>query len=524
MAIRKSSNSGIPFGNTAGRPASPSTGQPYFNGEVGRLELYTLSSSWQNIVQETPGISSITGSYNESSNSGTFVITGNNFLVGAIAYAIGTNSVEYVATSTTYNSSNQLSATFNNLSAAYEPYDIKILNTSNLSGVYLDAFYINQTPTWSTSAGDLFSGITIYENEVSSSNKTLVASDPEGTALTYSIVSGPSGISIGSSTGILSGTFPSVSADTTYSLVASVTDGSNAINRTFSTTVINDPSLDYLSNLKMWIRGGYNGATSGNITAGSNTFAVPRWGSSSGNLNVASTVARIDSSATNSPCNSASNKWIRDGAIGSTTTLQDDKLMISTIPNSYFWQTLPSDNSIFDASTPNATFSYWMLFENRSEVTSSSQLYTTFHSWQGTNANAILAHDWYTNGTGAIYLQWYRNNALAGSFTPTGIGGSNGGKGVWIHFALVTTSSTTKTYINGLEQANSLTSYNSWLSIGSAQGMNFAGRCDSVSAGSPVNGTTGTGYKQYGDIRYYNAALSSSAISAIYNKTRSSFA
>ena len=41
MAIRKSSNSGIPFGNTASRPASPSVGQPYFNGEVGRLELYS---------------------------------------------------------------------------------------------------------------------------------------------------------------------------------------------------------------------------------------------------------------------------------------------------------------------------------------------------------------------------------------------------------------------------------------------------------------------------------------------------
>ena len=51
--IRTSSLGGIPFGNTSGRPSNPSTGQPYFNGQVGRLELYT-STGWQNIVQETP--------------------------------------------------------------------------------------------------------------------------------------------------------------------------------------------------------------------------------------------------------------------------------------------------------------------------------------------------------------------------------------------------------------------------------------------------------------------------------------
>ena len=41
MAIRKSSVSGTPSGNTANRPASPQVGQTYFNGELGILEIYT---------------------------------------------------------------------------------------------------------------------------------------------------------------------------------------------------------------------------------------------------------------------------------------------------------------------------------------------------------------------------------------------------------------------------------------------------------------------------------------------------
>ena len=57
MAIKKSSSSGIPSGNNAGRPASPGPGQLYSNGEAQRLELYTTGGSWENIVQEVPGVS-----------------------------------------------------------------------------------------------------------------------------------------------------------------------------------------------------------------------------------------------------------------------------------------------------------------------------------------------------------------------------------------------------------------------------------------------------------------------------------
>lgn len=228
MAIRKSGISGIPFGNTSGRPSSPASGQPYFNGEIGRLELYTPTTGWQNIVQETPGVASATGTYNQSAGSGTFTVSGTNFVSGAIAYAIGTNGVEYEATTTTYNSLVQLSVLFSNLLVAHEPYDIKIVNPSNLFGLLPDAFFINDSPVWSTSAGSL--------GTYTGSSIQLAATDDESNTITYSVTSGslPTGVSL-SSSGLISGTASSAG---TFTFTVSASDGVNtAVTRSFSVFV-----------------------------------------------------------------------------------------------------------------------------------------------------------------------------------------------------------------------------------------------------------------------------------------------
>jgi len=54
MAIRKSSVSGTPSGNTANRPASPQVGQTYFNGELGILEIYTSHGWFPTVAPQTP--------------------------------------------------------------------------------------------------------------------------------------------------------------------------------------------------------------------------------------------------------------------------------------------------------------------------------------------------------------------------------------------------------------------------------------------------------------------------------------
>ena len=226
MAIRKSSSSGIPFGLNAGRPANPGYGQLYSNGETARLEIYTQDSGWQNIVQETPGVASVTGHYYQSDASGEFVVSGTNFVSGAIAYAVGTNGVEYQATTTTYNSLVQLTVVFDNLSAAYEPYDVKITNPSNLFGLLPDAFYINEPPVWSTAAGSL--------GTYTGSSIQLSATDDESNSIAYSISSGslPNGLSL-SSSGLISGTISAPAGTYTFTVAAS--DGLNtSVTRSFS--------------------------------------------------------------------------------------------------------------------------------------------------------------------------------------------------------------------------------------------------------------------------------------------------
>ena len=230
--IRTSALGGIPFGTNSQRPISATTGQPYFNGEAGRLELYT-TNGWANIVQEVPGISSVVGQYLESNQSNTIQIYGTNFVSGAIAYATGTNGVEIQASSTAFVSLVQLSATFSGLSSAYEPYDIKVVNPSNLFGILPDGLFINQTPIWSTASGSLG---TTYSGDTFSFS--VAASDPESGAITYASSNKPSWVSLNTSTGALTGTAPTVLTDTSYSFNVTASDGNNtSAARSFSITV-----------------------------------------------------------------------------------------------------------------------------------------------------------------------------------------------------------------------------------------------------------------------------------------------
>ena len=190
--IRTTQLGGIPFGNTAGRPASPETGQPYFNGQLQRLELYTGATyGWQNVVAETPGVTGYSGNIYELTG-GTITITGTNFLTGAGVTLIGNDGTEYVASSVTVSNLTQISATFGPVSGSKEPYDIKVTNPSNLYGVYYDVLSVNDTPIWTTAAGLLGTF-----NEGSSVSISVSATDEENNSLTYSVTSGslPGGLS-----------------------------------------------------------------------------------------------------------------------------------------------------------------------------------------------------------------------------------------------------------------------------------------------------------------------------------------
>ena len=234
MTIRASSIGGIPFGNTSGRPASPGSGQPYFNGELQRLELYTGAQyGWQNIVAETPGVTGYTGTVSETSG-GTITVTGTNFASGATTTLIGSDGTEYIADTTTVNNLTSITAIFNTgINATKEPYDIRVTNPSNLYGVYYDILTVNDKPIWQTASGSLGTVTSLL-----SFSNTVSATDEENNTITYSSPNLPAWLSINSSSGVISGTAPGVVNATTYSFTINASDGINAAqSRSFSVTV-----------------------------------------------------------------------------------------------------------------------------------------------------------------------------------------------------------------------------------------------------------------------------------------------
>ena len=245
MAIKFSdiTGGGIPFGNNAARPASPGIGKLYSNGEEKRLELYT-STGWQNIISETPGIVSISPTFG-SIGSVTLQITGTNFTTGAIASVIGSNDIEIQATSTTINSIVSATASFTGLSYLNDPFDVKVTNTSNLFGLLPNSLNLNQSPVWQTASGSLGT----FAEQVTITLSAFSATDPESSTITYTLTSGsalPSGITLNSSTGVISGTLPDISTDTTYTFIVNASDGVNSVPRSFSITSTYTIPVDYL--------------------------------------------------------------------------------------------------------------------------------------------------------------------------------------------------------------------------------------------------------------------------------------
>ena len=230
-----SSSTGIPYGTTADRPANPELGQPFFNGTSTRLEIYS-TTGWQNIVQETPSVVSVSGTYIEQNQSSTITINGTNFDDNATVVAIGQDSQQVLPDTITVVSLVEISATFSGLAKDNEPYDIKVTNPSNLFGVGVDALQVDDIPVWLVQSGTLGT----YTEEVPMSlTASEYISDEENSPLIFSVISGelPNGLSINSSTGTISGTPTDIIPNTTSFFTLSATDGNNTTTRNFSITI-----------------------------------------------------------------------------------------------------------------------------------------------------------------------------------------------------------------------------------------------------------------------------------------------
>lgn len=227
----------VPVGTSEQRPESPVAGHLRFNTTVGKLEQYD-GTDWA-AIDAPPVVTSVSPSSELASDDPqSIVITGSNFTSTVTVRVIGNDLTEYIPTTVTRNSSGQVTITFAGgdiLTGTNEPYDVKVINSSSLSSTLEDAFNINDIPTWVTSSGSLLTTV-----EGDSVSTTVSATDPESVGITYSVVSGslPSGVSLNTSTGAITGTAPSVASDTTYNFSLGASDGSNTTqSRSFSIAV-----------------------------------------------------------------------------------------------------------------------------------------------------------------------------------------------------------------------------------------------------------------------------------------------
>ena len=222
----------VASGTTAQRGST--AGQWRFNTQTGFFE--GRNATGFATLEPTPTVTSVDVTTVDPTAGGTqtFVITGSNFSSGGTITFVGTDGTEVNANSTTFNSSTQVTAveekaTFTN---ALEPWKIKFTSPSGKIGTSVGLIYSDQSPAWSTSAGNLGS----FLEGTSVGTIQLSATDPDGDSVTYaettSNLSG-AGLSI-SSSGAITGTTGAVSGDTTTNFTVRATANSKNVDRDFN--------------------------------------------------------------------------------------------------------------------------------------------------------------------------------------------------------------------------------------------------------------------------------------------------
>ena len=225
----------------------------YMSGNIAMSNGVRINST--NAI--TPRVASITypGSVTATSTTGgdTVTITGSGFSNsgGNPAVIIGTTAAPVV----TYISSTSVTFTTPALSAG--TYTLYVINTDGGTAIYARGISYSGSPAWTTASGSLGN-----VNKNSSASFTVAATSDS--TVTYSLKTGslPSGLSLNSSTGAITGTAPSPASLTTYNFTLTATDGENqTTERSFRITVIIAlTSVSYLM-----VAGGGSGGSSPNI-------------------------------------------------------------------------------------------------------------------------------------------------------------------------------------------------------------------------------------------------------------------
>ena len=126
-----------------------------YDASAGALKKITKG----NLVASQPLITAVSPSNalsGDGSGNYTFTITGTQYESATVKF-IGNNGTEYNASSTTTDSTTQITAVVakSTLPTDNEPYDVKVTNSNSLTTTASDAFNIDAQPAWVTGAGSL---------------------------------------------------------------------------------------------------------------------------------------------------------------------------------------------------------------------------------------------------------------------------------------------------------------------------------------------------------------------------------
>ena len=181
------------------------------------------------IGETKPTISSISPTVIENTQT-SITITGTNFVNGANVEAVATNGAIVQADTVTFNSATSISAAFT--ISTDGTYFLRIENPDGNAVRSSSALLtVSDAPAWTTSAGSLGT------NAAGSSVSYTVAATG---ATSFALQSGslPGGVSLNTSTGVISGTESGATAETTYNFTIRATDAeAQTADRAFSITI-----------------------------------------------------------------------------------------------------------------------------------------------------------------------------------------------------------------------------------------------------------------------------------------------
>ena len=224
-----------------------------FNSSTNLMEYYS-GTEWKSI-DAPPTITSFTvngganvttASFLNESGTITVVISGSLFdNVGATVLFVGNGGGDVSPLTTVRNSTSLITVTVDgsSFSNTFEPYDLKITNGSGLTALLENCILSDSQPSFATAAGSLG---TISDGTRSSYTlSSAAATDADGDTITYSVSVGalPTGLSLNSSTGAITGTASAVVSNTTSTFTISAATTNVTSTRQFSITV-NAPVIE----------------------------------------------------------------------------------------------------------------------------------------------------------------------------------------------------------------------------------------------------------------------------------------